>query len=171
MTKRKLRGPASVRNKEKKSKPDVSEPPENALEDKSKPEDDTPQPPATILKEEGQAALLADENNILDRMAQLEEEMEQESKDLTGDEGNKDDTNPQRRSEEDLIQERLIGLNDSEEEDAGDDDKQLKFNLVENEENRSPEEHMSEAIKTMLTEKVRITNKIVEANMQFRTKR
>ena len=162
MTKRKLRGPASVRNKEKKSKPDVSDPPENALEDKSKPEDDTPQPPATILKEEGQAALLADENNILERMAQLEEEMEQESSDVTGDEGNKDDANRQRRSEEDLIQERLIGLNDSEEEDAG-DDKQLKSNSEENEETRSPEEHVSEATKTMLTQKVKITNKIVEA--------
>ena len=163
MTKRKLRGPASVRNKEKKSKPDVSDPPpENALEDKSKPEDDTPQPPATILKEEGQVALLADENNILERMAQLEEEMEQESADVTGDEGNKDDANRQRRSEEDLIQERLIGLNDSEEEDAG-DDKQVKSNSEENEETMSPEEHMSEATKTMLTQKVRITNKIVEA--------
>ena len=163
MTKRKLRGPASVRNKEKKSKPDVSDPPENALEDKSKPEDDAPQPPATILKEEGQAALLADENNILERMAQLEEEMEQESADVTGDEGNKDDTNTPKRSEEDLIQERLIGLNDSEEEDAGDDDKQLKSNSEENEENRSPEEQMSEATKTMLTQKVRNKKKIVEA--------
>ena len=163
MTKRKLRGPASVRNKEKKSKPDVSDPPENVLEDKSKPEDDTPQPPATILKEEGQAALLADENNILERMAQLEEEMEQESEDVMGDEGNKEDTNHQKRSEEALIQERLIGMNDSEEEDAGDDDKQGKSNTEENEENSNSEEHMSEAIKAMLTQKVRITIKIVEA--------
>ena len=151
-----------MRNKEKKSKPDVSDPPENALEDKSKPEDDTPQPPATILKEEGQAALLADENNILERMAQLEE-MEQESEDVMGDEGNKEDTNHQKRSEEALIQERLIGMNDSEEEDAGDDDKQGKSNTEENEENSNSEEHMSEAIKAMLTQKVRITIKIVEA--------
>ena len=91
MTKRKLRGPASVRNKAKKSKPEVSDSQETALEDESKPSDDAPQPPATILKEEGQAALMADENSILKRMAELEEEMEQESGDVAenGDENGK----------------------------------------------------------------------------------
>ena len=148
MTKRKLRGPASVRNKAKKAKPeDVGDSPENALEDASKADDDEgpPQPPATILKEEGQAALMADENNILQRMAELGDELEQESEDVTGD-GNKDVSNPPDRSENDQIHDGLDGTNDNEEE---------------------------EAIKTMLTQKVKIKNNSVESRLtcNLRTRR
>jgi len=151
MTKRKLRGPASVRNKAKKSKPEVSDSPETALEVESKPSDDAPQPPATILKEEGQAALMADENSILKRMAELEEEMEQESGDVAenGDE-DEDVENTKRISGKDQNKERPLDMNDAEHEGDDDDDKQGESK---SEVKGGSEEHLSEVMKTMLTQK------------------
>ena len=166
MTKRKLRGPASVRNKAKKSKPEASDSPETALEDETKPAEDAPQPPATILKEEGQAALMADENSILKRMAELEEEME--SGDITGnEEDNEDVANTKRTSEEDNVEDRLLGMNDVDEESADDDEKQVENNSKVEE---GSEE--SETLKTMLTQKVRIIIEfvIVKSSMQSKDK-
>ena len=166
MTKRKLRGPASVRNKAKKSKPEASDSPETALEDETKPAEDAPQPPATILKEEGQATLMADENSILKRMAELEEEME--SGDITGnEEDNEDVANTKRTSEEGNGEDRLLGMNDVDEESADDDEKQVENNSKVGE---GSEE--SETLKTMLTQKVRIIIEfvIVKTSMQSKDK-
>ena len=166
MTKRKLRGPASVRNKAKKSKPEASDSPETALEDETKPAEDAPQPPATILKEEGQATLMADENSILKRMAELEEEME--SGDITGnEEDNEDVANTKRTSEEGNGEDRLLGMNDVDEESADDDEKQVENNSKVEE---GSEE--SETLKTMLTQKVRIIIEfvIVKTSMQSKDK-
>ena len=166
MTKRKLRGPASVRNKAKKSKPEASDSPETAPEDETKPAEDAPQPPATILKEEGQAALMADENSILKRMAELEEEME--SGDITGnEEDNEDVANTKRTSVEGNGEDRLLGMNDVDEESADDDEKQVENNSKVEE---GSEE--SETLKTMLTQKVRIIIEfvIVKSSMQSKDK-
>ena len=176
MTKRKLRGPASVRNKLKKSRSEVSE---DAEETRTS---EAPQPPATILKLEGLAAV-SDETSILEQMTMLGEELDQEKRPVVSDETGvlermtmlEDDHDQENmavagdnedaldRSERDLIQERLLDTDDEDED--GPNETLEESNIEIKEECRTPEEHLSESIKTLLTKEIRIINRTVKANL------
>ena len=166
----------------KKSRSEVSEDVEETRMSEA------PQPPATILKLEGLAAV-SDETSILEQMTMLGEELDQEKRPVVSDSDEtgvlermtmlEDDHDQENmavvgdnedalgRSERDLIQERLLDTDDEDEEDEDGPNETLEETNIEiKEECRTPEEHLSESIKTLLTKEIRIINRTVKANLR-----
>ena len=169
MAKRKLKGPASVRAKEKKSRTadteDGDDPPSSGDNGQSESSADHP---TTVMKAdvaEDVTRKMQEGDSIMEKMALLEDELDEETESSRG---HREDAVPEENeniSDEELLKETL-SENDSLHDDDENDNSGTLMIKLEKEEYNDPEETLSEMIKTKVTAEIRKLQKVVKDKNQ-----
>ena len=170
MAKRKLKGPASVRAKEKKSRIADTEDgggSPSSSGDNGQSESSTDNP-ATVMKAdvaEDVTRKMQEGDSIMEKMALLEDELDEETESSRG---RREDAGPEENeniSDEELLKETL-SENDSLHDDDENDNSGTLMIKLEKEEYNDPEETLSEMIKTKVTAEIRKLQKVVKDKNQ-----